>query len=191
MEIKEYLDFINLMIPNDQIHLNQNNTLTFLSANFENEEHSLLTIPSEMSSLLNMNSLVQSKKQRQDKGEILQVVKEQEKELSGWMLDGLDEKELQNSSADDDKVSKSHQSESGQEESLGDKGTEDPRLDKIIPSLHRKSLSMDILAQARLRYRQKKKLDRAGSAGLDLRSLKLFVEHGEASDSSDQKNHRH
>jgi hypothetical protein len=50
---------------------------------------------------------------------------------------------------------------------------------------------MDIFAQARLKYKQKKKIERGGSAGLDLRSLKLFVDDAEASDSSDHKNHRH
>lgn len=46
---------------------------------------------------------------------------------------------------------------------------------------------MDIFAQARLKYKQKKKIERGGSAGLDLRSLKLFVDDAEASDSSDHK----
>lgn len=113
------------------------------------------------------------------------------------MLDGLDDQEERNSSVGEGKISKSHESASG-----GSKGTkkskdietDDTRLNdlgKIIPQLHRKSLSMDIFAQARLKYKQKKKFERGGSAGLDLRSLKLFVDDGEASDSSDQKNHRH
>jgi hypothetical protein len=37
-----------------------------------------------------------------------------------------------------------------------------------------------------LKYKSKKKLDRAGSAALDLKNLKLFVEDGEDSDCSDQ-----
>ena len=100
-----------MMIPSDNIQQNQNqnqnrsrnmndsrNTLTFMSANFEQEDHSVLTIPSEMSSLLNMNSVIHSRILKPEKGGGLQVVAEQEKELSGLMLDGLDNTEDEKSS---------------------------------------------------------------------------------------------
>jgi hypothetical protein len=111
VEIKEYLDFINMMIPgeNNQVQHQQNhnrsrnmndskNTLTLMSGNFDNEDMSLLTVPSEMSSLLNMNSMIHSRILKPDKGGGLQVVAEQDKELSGLMLDGLDNTEDEKSS---------------------------------------------------------------------------------------------
>lgn len=69
-----------------------------MSANFENDDHSVLTIPSEMSSLMNMNSMIHSRIIKPEKGGGLQVVAEQEKELSGLMLDGLDNTEDERSS---------------------------------------------------------------------------------------------
>ena len=43
---------------------------------------------------------------------------------------------------------------------------------------------MDVMAQTKFRYKAKKKLDRTGSAALDLKNLKLFVDDEEDSQSS-------
>lgn len=53
------------------------------------------------------------------------------------------------------------------------------------PTYHKKSLSMDVMVQTKFRYKAKTKLDRAGSAALDLEKLKLFVDDEENSQSSD------
>ena len=62
-----------------------------MSANLDNEEHSIYSMPSEMSSLLNMNSMIHSRILKPETGRGgLQVVAETENEPSGFMLDGLD-----------------------------------------------------------------------------------------------------
>lgn len=55
MELKEYLDYISILLPEK----NENSLNTFYSANgFDNSvERSFLTIPSELSSLINKNSI--------------------------------------------------------------------------------------------------------------------------------------
>ena len=99
VEIKEYLDYINMMIPQGEQGTNKklnDSRHTFMSAGLGEEDHSLITFPSEMSSLLNLNSMIHSRilaPEKENRGG-LQVVAEhekEEKELSGMMLEGLNE----------------------------------------------------------------------------------------------------
>lgn len=227
VEIKEYLDYINMMIPNDNQQQNRNmndsrNTLTFMSATLENDDHSYHSMQSEMSSLLNMNSIIHSRILKTETGTGgLQVVAETENEPSGFMLDGLDTEEDDSSEIREKNISSeedsSHENntEKNKPERIkyGFQSSKPPGLDPIVcqadspkdskpkfnqevrgrdnsdtPTYHKKSLSMDVMVQTKFRYKAKTKLDRAGSAALDLEKLKLFVDDEENSQSSDQNN---
>lgn len=101
------------------------NTLTFMSATLENDDHSYHSMQSEMSSLLNMNSIIHSRILKTETGTGgLQVVAETENEPSGFMLDGLDTEE-------DDSSEIREKNISSEEDSSHENNTEKNKPERI------------------------------------------------------------